>query len=94
MIDKKLIQHIAGLSRLHLSDKEVETFGSQLSNILKYMEKLAELDTLDIVPTSHVIALSSVMREDLESPSLKIEEALKNAPDRTENFYRVPKIIG
>ncbi|MBI4823459.1 MAG: Asp-tRNA(Asn)/Glu-tRNA(Gln) amidotransferase subunit GatC [Nitrospirae bacterium] len=93
MIDKKQVKHIARLSRLWLSDKEIETFGSQLSGILKYMDKLKELDTLDIVPTSHVIALSNVMREDKEAPSLKTEDALENAPDRKECLYRVPKII-
>ncbi len=87
------IEHIAHLARLSLSEKETELFGSQLDGILSYMEKLNELDTRDIEPTSHVIALSNITRDDIPVPSLKREDALLNAPDKTEKFYRVPKII-
>jgi aspartyl-tRNA(Asn)/glutamyl-tRNA(Gln) amidotransferase subunit C len=57
------------------------------------METLNELDTSGIEPTSHVISLRNVMREDSARPSLRREDALRNAPDRTDEFYRVPKII-
>ncbi len=87
------IEHIAHLARLSLSEKEKELFGGQLEGILNYMEKLNELDTKDIEPTSHVIALNNVTRDDVPAPSLSREEALLNAPDKTEKFYRVPKII-
>ncbi len=87
------IEHIAHLSRLSLSDKEKELFGGQLESILSYMEKLNELDTRDIEPTSHVIAISNITRDDVQRPSLDREDALMNAPDKTEKFYRVPKII-
>lgn len=87
------IDHIAGLARLSLSDTEMELFGKQLESILSYMETLNELDTKDIEPTSHVLAISNVTREDVNAPSLDREAALANAPDRTEKFYRVPKII-
>ncbi len=87
------IEHIAHLSRLSLSDKEKELFGGQLDSILSYMEKLNELDTRDIEPTSHVIAISNITRDDVQRLSLDREDALMNAPDKTEKFYRVPKII-
>ena len=87
------IEHIAHLARLSLSEKEKELFSGQLDGILNYMEKLNELDTKDIEPTSHVIALNNVTRDDVPAPSLSREEALLNAPDKTEKFYRVPKII-
>lgn len=87
------IEHIAHLARLSLSGKEKELFGSQLDSILSYMDKLNELDTRDIEPTSHVIAISNITRDDLHRPSLDREDALMNAPDKTERFYRVPKII-
>ena len=87
------IEHIAHLARLSLSEKEKELFGGQLESILGYMEKLNELDTKDIEPTSHVIAINNITRDDVPAPSLKREEALLNAPDKTEKFYRVPKII-
>lgn len=93
MIEKKEVEHIAGLSRLFLSEDEKETFGLQLSNILGYMEKLNELDTMDIEPTSHVVNIFNVMRNDEPRPSLLPDEALGNAPDRAGEFYRVPKII-
>lgn len=87
------VSHIARLARLHLSEEEKEKFSIQLSNILTYMEKLNELDTSDIEPTSHVITLKNVFREDKLEPSLSSEEALRNAPDRSGNFFRVPRII-
>jgi aspartyl-tRNA(Asn)/glutamyl-tRNA(Gln) amidotransferase subunit C len=90
---KKEVEHIAFLARLSLSEEEKELFGSQLSSILRYMEKLNELDTRGIEPTSHVLSLSNVMRDDIPRSSLPKEEALMNAPDHTDKFYRVPKIL-
>lgn len=93
MLSKEEIEHIAMLARLSLTEEEKELFGEQLSSILDYMEKLNELDTEHIEPTSHVLSLSNVMREDAPRDSIPREDALSNAPDRTDKFYRVPKII-
>lgn len=87
------VEHVAHLARLRLSEEEKEKFGVQLSSILAYVEKLDELDTSGVEPTSHVLTIDNVMREDGLSPSLSADEALLNAPDRADNFYRVPKII-
>jgi aspartyl-tRNA(Asn)/glutamyl-tRNA(Gln) amidotransferase subunit C len=87
------VEHIARLARLSLSEEEKELFGSQLSRILDYMEKLSELDTKDIEPTSHVLSLNNVMRDDIIGHSIPREDAIMNAPDHTDKFYRVPKII-
>ena len=92
-IDAGQVAHIAKLARLDINDQEKELFGSQLSNILEHVRKLDELDTSSVQPTSHVLDISDVMREDTERPSLAVDEALKNAPDHTDKFYRVPKII-
>lgn len=92
-ISRGEIEHIASLARLYLSEEEKDLFGSQLSRILDYMEKLNELDTRDVEPTSHVLPLFNVMRDDILKPSIPRENALANAPDRTDRFYRVPKII-
>ncbi|MEW6162250.1 MAG: Asp-tRNA(Asn)/Glu-tRNA(Gln) amidotransferase subunit GatC [Nitrospirota bacterium] len=92
-ISKEEIEHIASLARLYLSEEEKELFGSQLSSILDYMEKLNELDTKDIEPISHVLPLSNIMRDDTLGYSIPRSDALMNAPDRTDKFYRVPKII-
>jgi len=92
-IKRDEVRHIAGLSRLHLSEEETDILGSQLNSILGYIEQLNRLDTTNIKPTSHVIPLNNVMREDTPDISLPRTEALKNAPDSTEKFYRVLKII-
>jgi aspartyl-tRNA(Asn)/glutamyl-tRNA(Gln) amidotransferase subunit C len=92
-ISREDIEHIAMLARLSLTEQEKELFGVQLSRVLDYMDKLNELDTDNIEPTSHVLSLSNVMREDSPKDSIPREDALLNAPDRTEKFYRVPKII-
>ena len=92
-ITKEEIEHIALLARLTLSAEEKDLFGSQLSGILDYMEKLNELDTRNIEPTSHVLSLHNVMRDDTPLLSIPREKALMNAPSCTEKFYRVPKII-
>jgi len=87
------VEHIAQLARLALTDPEREKFAAQLASILSYVEKLKELDTSGIEPTSHVVTIGNVMREDKVSPSLAKDVALMNAPDRAGDFYRVPKII-
>lgn len=87
------IEHLSRLARLSLPEREMKLFGDQLKGILLYMEKLNELDTAGIEPTSHVIPIRNVDREDSQRPSLEREDALINAPDHTEKFYRVPRII-
>ena len=87
------VEHIAQLARLSLTDSEREKFGAQLASILSYVEKLKELDTSGVEPTSHVVTIGNVVREDTVRPSLAKDVALMNAPDRVGDFYRVPKII-
>lgn len=86
-------EHLARLARLSLSDKEKDLFPGQIEKILNYVDKLNGLDTGDIEPTAHVLELSNVTREDVAEASLSREDALRNAPDHTEKFYSVPKII-
>ena len=90
----KDVEHVAKLARLEFTQAEKEKFTHQLNEILAYMEKLNELDTSNVEPLSHVIELNNVMREDEVKPSYPQEEMLKNAPDRTEKFFKVPKVIG
>jgi aspartyl-tRNA(Asn)/glutamyl-tRNA(Gln) amidotransferase subunit C len=87
------VEHVARLARLALSDGEKEQMRSQLDRILGYIEKLNQLDTTTVEPTSHVIPMTNVFREDAVAPSLSRDEALANAPDRLEGFFRVPRII-
>ncbi len=93
-IDRKEVEKVARLARLTLTEDEIETITPQLDKILEYVDKLNELDTSGVEPTSHVSAHPVGLREDLTTPSLSKEEALGNAPDRKDDFFRVPKIIG
>ncbi|MBF0505706.1 MAG: Asp-tRNA(Asn)/Glu-tRNA(Gln) amidotransferase subunit GatC [Nitrospirae bacterium] len=87
------VKHIVKLSMLTLSEEELSTYSGQLNTIISYVEQLNTLDTGGVGPTSHVLPINNVMRDDMRMPSLSNEEALKNAPDPADNFYRVPKII-
>src|SRR5713101_2034612 len=93
----KDVEHVARLARLEFSESEKEILTIHLNRILAYVEKLDELDTSNVEPLSHVIELDShgarVMREDKVKPSLPQEEVLRNAPERTETFFKVPKVI-
>ncbi|ACI20246.1 MULTISPECIES: Asp-tRNA(Asn)/Glu-tRNA(Gln) amidotransferase subunit GatC [Thermodesulfovibrio] len=92
-ISKEEVKHIAMLSRLELNEEEIGVYQEQLSRILDYIEKLNEIDTTLVEPTSHVIELKNVFRDDNVKGSISRDEALKNAPDQTDKFFRVPKII-
>jgi aspartyl-tRNA(Asn)/glutamyl-tRNA(Gln) amidotransferase subunit C len=87
------VSHISRLARLSLGSVEQHMFQKQLNSILEYVEKLNEIDTDDIAPTTHVVRLENVFRDDSERNSLSVEDALMNAPERAGNFYQVPKII-
>jgi len=86
-------RHIARLSRLEFSEPDLGAMRVQLDKILQYIGKLNELDTSDIGPTSHILNLSNVTREDMQGVSLTVEYTLRNAPDPQPPFFRVPKII-
>jgi aspartyl-tRNA(Asn)/glutamyl-tRNA(Gln) amidotransferase subunit C len=92
-ITREEIEHVARLARLELTDEEKETFTNQMDAILAYVDKLKELDTEGIVPTSHAVPMENAFREDLVTESLPTDNALLNAPDRSESFFRVPKVI-
>lgn len=90
----KDVEYIAKLARLEYSDEEKKTFTEQFNTILAYIDKLNELNTDDVEPLSHVIELSNVVREDEVKPSFPVDEVLKNAPAKTDTFFKVPKVIG
>jgi aspartyl-tRNA(Asn)/glutamyl-tRNA(Gln) amidotransferase subunit C len=87
------VDHVAELAKLALSDREREAFCLQLSAILEYAERLQRLDTADIAPTSTVLPLENVMRDDQAGPSLPVEEVLANAPAVEEGCFRVPVVL-
>ena len=92
-ISEQQTADVAALAQLAISPNDMKSFSEQLSHIVTYIGKLNELDTSTIEPTSHVIPLSNVFREDRQQPSLPVEEAIGNAPDKSPPFFRVPKII-
>lgn len=92
-ITPKDVEHVARLARLELSDAEKDQFTEQLNAILKYAEKLNGLDTDNVEPTSHVLPIKNVMREDEKRPSLPIEKVLLNAPDEEDGQFKVPAVL-
>jgi aspartyl-tRNA(Asn)/glutamyl-tRNA(Gln) amidotransferase subunit C len=93
-IDKKLVKHVAFLSRLELDEKESELYSKQLASILSYISKLNEIDTRDVRPTSHPLTtLKNVFRRDTLKKSLDVEAVLKNAPSKEGDFFKVPQVI-
>ncbi len=90
----KDVEHIAELAKLEFSNEEKEMLMLQMNRILEYMEKLNTLDTESIEPLSHVLELSNVFRTDDVKGGVSTEEALKNAPSKSEQFFKVPKVIG
>jgi aspartyl-tRNA(Asn)/glutamyl-tRNA(Gln) amidotransferase subunit C len=93
MISREDVEHVAELARLELTAAEKEQFIAQLNEILTYFEKLNELDTTDVEPTSQVIPMSNVLRDDAVQPSLDRAEVLQNAPEESHFFFKVPRII-
>ena len=93
MISRQDVEHIARLSRLALSEPEIERMREQLSGILAYIDTLRALETAGVEPTSHAVPLLNVMRDDDTRPCLSQDAALANAPDRSDAFFRVPRII-
>lgn len=87
------VEHVAGLAQLSLTEEEVELFRDQLSSILEYAERLQQLDTEAIPPTSTVLSLHSVMRRDEIRPSLPLGDVLANAPAVEDDLFRVPIIL-
>jgi aspartyl-tRNA(Asn)/glutamyl-tRNA(Gln) amidotransferase subunit C len=89
-ITRDEVLHVARLARLDLSEDEISRLQEQLSAILEAVGKVSELDLSDVEPTAHPLDLVNVWRDDEARPSLSVEEALANAPDREGNLFRVP----
>lgn len=92
-LTREEVLHIARLARLGLSEADVPRFQGQLSNILEQFEALRAIDTEDVPPTAYTLALENVTREDQQRPSLPVEVALANAPQREGNFIRVRRVL-
>jgi aspartyl-tRNA(Asn)/glutamyl-tRNA(Gln) amidotransferase subunit C len=87
------VRHVAELAKLRLSETEIEQYTGQLSAILEYAERLQEVDTSSVPPTPYILPLVNVMRDDVSAPSLSNVEALANAPDSEDGFFRVRAVF-
>jgi len=90
MIDRDQVLHVAKLARLKVTDDEVGRMAEELSKILEHVETMNELDLEGVEPTSHVVDLTNVLREDVPRPGLPREKALEQAPDAADGGFRVP----
>ena len=90
MIDRDQVLHVARLARLRLTDEEIDRMSRELSSILGHIEKISELELEGIAPTSHVVALENVLRDDAPRQSWSRERVLEGAPDVAQQGFRVP----
>ena len=92
-INKETVEYVAHLSRIQLQAEELEKLSGQLKGILDFIDKLNSLDVKEIKPTSHILSISNVLREDRPTLSLSLDKTLANAPQKEKNFFLVPKVI-
>ena len=92
-ISRNEVEHVARLARLALQPEELEALTGQMDAILDYVDKLNELDTEGIEPTAHAVPMENAFREDLVKPSIGIERAQQNAPEKDGSCFKVPKVI-
>jgi aspartyl-tRNA(Asn)/glutamyl-tRNA(Gln) amidotransferase subunit C len=87
------VRWVAQLARLQLSDADLEMMARQLGAIVDYVAQLQQVNTDGVEPLSHALPIHNVFREDERSPSLPVDAALANAPDRHGDFYAVPAVL-
>jgi aspartyl-tRNA(Asn)/glutamyl-tRNA(Gln) amidotransferase subunit C len=92
-ISREEVLRVVSLARLSLSEAELARIETELAAILGYVATLERVDTRDVPPTSHVIALATPLREDVAEPPIDPELALQNAPERSGSAFVVPKVI-
>ena len=91
VIDDATVRHVARLARLHLEPDEALRMEAELSGILEHVNTIQALDLDGVPPTTHVIEMENVMREDVPRPGLSVEEALREAPEVVEGRFAVVK---
>ena len=92
-IDKKTVEYVAHLARLELTQAELERLSSQLRSIVGFIDKLSELEVKNISPTSHILPINNILREDVPRGSLSSDKVLENAPQKEGEFFAVPRVI-
>jgi aspartyl-tRNA(Asn)/glutamyl-tRNA(Gln) amidotransferase subunit C len=91
-LTRSQVEHVAKLARLSLSESETQEFTEQISRILEHVESLDRLDTTEVLPTYHAVALHNVLRADKPHQSLDRAKVLSQAPDAEDGCFKVPKI--
>ncbi|USK34221.1 Asp-tRNA(Asn)/Glu-tRNA(Gln) amidotransferase subunit GatC [Bacillus sp. F19] len=92
-ISKEEVKHVANLARLAITEEETEMLTTQLDAIITFAEQLNELDTTGVEPTTHVLEMKNILREDKAEKGLPVEDVVKNAPDHKDGYIRVPSIL-
>lgn len=92
-LSRETVRHVAMLARIELTAEEEDLYAEQLGSILGFFGRLQEVDTSRVAPTSHVLEITNVLREDERRESYPTEEILRNAPDSSGSFFRVPRIL-
>lgn len=92
-LSKKDIEYTSTLAHVQLSEKEKTLYLGQLESILKYIEKLNELDTTNVLPMDHVLDLENIFRKDEIKPSVNRDQVLDQAPKQQDGFFMVPPVI-
>lgn len=92
-LDKTAVAHIAALARIRLKENELEPLAAELSQILNWVEQLAEVDTSEVAPMTSVAAMTLAMREDEVTDGDRREDILANAPKSERGFFAVPKVV-
>jgi aspartyl-tRNA(Asn)/glutamyl-tRNA(Gln) amidotransferase subunit C len=93
-ITKEEVLYVAHLARLDLDEKSIEKLAGQIDEILGYIDKLNQVDTHNIKPTSHAIFLTNAFRDDEEKEHIERDLALANAPEKEDGSFVVPKVVG
>ena len=92
-VTEKDLEMCANLSRLNIREDEKSTSLKDLDAILTYVDKLQEIDTSKVEPTTYARPMQNVFREDVVKPSLDRELALSNAPEQDDGYFRVPRVL-
>jgi len=92
-LNKDTVKYTAHLARLELGAEQLEKLSGQLKDILGFIDSLSQLDVSNVEPTSHILPLKNVLREDVPKDSLALDKVLQNAPRKKGNFFSVPKVI-
>ena len=91
--DDLKLDHVANLARINLTSEEKERFSAQLNDVLAYIEQLNEVNVEGVEPTAHAFPVVNVWAADVAEPGLSVEDALRNAPQKRDNMFVVPKVV-